>query len=72
MFSYYEAGANEMLHLDRLETPLTTPSSTIPFRRDPDFIVRQTLLNQLHEKCASPAARTAVVGLGGVGYVERT
>jgi len=53
---------------DRLnpETP-PQPSSTAPFRRDPDFIVRRILLDQLHKKCAIPAARTAVVGLGGVG-----
>jgi hypothetical protein len=48
-----------------------TPSSTIPFRRDPDFIAHQALLDQLQEKCAAPAARTALVGLGGVGYVRR-
>jgi N-terminal domain on NACHT_NTPase and P-loop NTPases len=59
------------IHPDRPETPLT-PSFTIPFRRDPDFIVRQTLLDQLHKKCTASAARTAVVGLGGVGYVKRT
>ena len=59
------------IHSDRPETP-PTPSSTIPFRRDPDFIVRQTLLDQLHEKCAAPAARTSLIGLGGVGYVKRT
>ena len=43
------------------------PSSTIPFRRDPDFVDRRTLLDQIHQKCSVPAARTALVGLGGVG-----
>lgn len=56
-----------LLHLDQPETP-PTPSSMVPFRSDPDFIARQTLLDQLHRKCAIPAARTAIVGLGGVGY----
>jgi hypothetical protein len=54
--------------LDELSTP-QIQSSTIPFRRDPNFIVRQTLLDQLHEKCATLASRTALVGFGGVGYV---
>ena len=54
------------LQLDELST-LQIQSSTIPFCRDPDFIVRQTLLDQLHEKCATLASRTALVGLGGVG-----
>ncbi|KAL9023048.1 MAG: hypothetical protein Q9196_007413 [Gyalolechia fulgens] len=46
---------------------LPTPSSTIPFRRDPDFVDRGAILDQLHQKCALPASRTALVGLGGVG-----
>ncbi|KAL8944298.1 MAG: hypothetical protein Q9211_000638 [Gyalolechia sp. 1 TL-2023] len=46
---------------------LPTPSSTIPFRRDPDFIDRGAILDQLHQKCALSASRTALVGLGGVG-----
>jgi len=54
------------IQLDK-QSNLPIQSSTIPFRRDPDFIVRQTLLDQLHEKCITPAARTALVGLGGVG-----
>lgn len=55
-----------MLSTERPRT-LPSPSSTIPFRRDSDFVDRGTILNQLHEKCASPASRTALVGLGGVG-----
>ncbi|KAF4609817.1 hypothetical protein G7Y89_g15806 [Cudoniella acicularis] len=62
------APINAEIHLppDRPETP-PTPSSTIPFRRDPDFVDRRILLDQLHQKCSLPAARTALVGLGGVG-----
>lgn len=44
------------------------PRSTVPFRRDSDFVSGGDILAQLHEKCSQPAARTALVGLGGVGY----
>ena len=46
---------------------LPCPSSTIPFGRDPDFIDRGAIFDQLLQKCALPASRTALVGLGGVG-----
>ena len=46
---------------------LPCPSSTIPFGRDPDFVDRGAIVDQLHRKCALPASRTALVGLGGVG-----
>ena len=46
---------------------LPCPSSTIPFGRDPDFVDRGDILEQLHRRCALPASRTALVGLGGVG-----
>ncbi|KAL5373074.1 hypothetical protein DPSP01_012980 [Paraphaeosphaeria sporulosa] len=49
-----------------LEIP-PAPSCAIPFRRDPDFVDRGTLLDQIREKCAAPASRIALVGLGGVG-----
>ncbi|KAI4168991.1 MAG: hypothetical protein LQ343_006022 [Gyalolechia ehrenbergii] len=42
------------------------PSSTVPFRRDPDFVDRD-ILTQIEQKCSKPASRTALVGLGGVG-----
>ena len=50
-------------------TPVTLPdpSSSIPFRRDPDFVDRGATLDEIHQKCALPASRTALVGLGGVG-----
>jgi hypothetical protein len=51
---------------ERSETP-PSPLSTVPFRRDPDFIDRQIPLDQLDEKCSAPASRVALVGLGGVG-----
>lgn len=51
------------------ETP-PAPLSTVPFRRDPDYVDRGTLLNQIYEKGTTPSARIALVGLGGVGYVK--
>ena len=36
--------------VDRPATP-PRPSSNVPFRRDPDFVDRPTLLDQLHQKC---------------------
>lgn len=52
-----------------LESP-PSPSCEIPFPRDLDFVDRGTLLDQINEKCSTPASWTALVGLGGVGYVE--
>ncbi|KAF2022819.1 hypothetical protein EK21DRAFT_119353 [Setomelanomma holmii] len=51
---------------DRPETP-PQPSCFVPFRRDSDFVERGTLLDRLRERCAAPASRVALVGLGGVG-----
>ncbi|PVH90556.1 hypothetical protein DM02DRAFT_711452 [Periconia macrospinosa] len=46
--------------------PPPTPSSTVPFRRDDDFVSRDSL-TKIRKICARPAARAALVGLGGVG-----
>ncbi len=46
---------------------LPCPSSNIPFARDPDFVNRGAIVDQLHQKSALPASRTVLVGLGGVG-----
>ncbi|KAJ6109292.1 hypothetical protein N7486_001526 [Penicillium sp. IBT 16267x] len=51
---------------ERPETP-PTPLSTVPFRRDLDFVSRGTLLDQIHEKISVPGSRIALVGVGGVG-----
>ncbi|KAI4086953.1 MAG: hypothetical protein L6R37_008370, partial [Teloschistes peruensis] len=45
------------------------PCSTVPFRRDDDFVYRNTL-DEIHARCTQPAARVALVGLGGVGDTE--
>ena len=51
--------------LDPTFTP-PTPSSTVPFRRDRDFVHRE-ILSDLQRRCSQPASRVALVGLGGVG-----
>ncbi|KAE8550227.1 hypothetical protein EYB25_006448 [Talaromyces marneffei] len=51
---------------ERPETP-PPPSSTVPFRRDPDFVDRGTLLDRILEKGSASPSRIALVGLGGVG-----
>jgi hypothetical protein len=58
--------------LQQSET-LPAPLSTVPFRRDADFVDRRTshnsatLLEQIEQRCAAPAARVALVGIGGAG-----
>ncbi|KAJ4312794.1 hypothetical protein N0V94_007267 [Neodidymelliopsis sp. IMI 364377] len=62
MASYSE----NIMFAERPETP-PQPSCNVPFRRDPDFVDRATLLHQIYEQCSAPASRVALVGLGGVG-----
>jgi hypothetical protein len=50
----------------RSKTP-DEPSSNVPFRRDPDFVARAEVTAQITAALAEPAARLALVGLGGVG-----
>ncbi|KAL8366692.1 hypothetical protein RB595_010516 [Gaeumannomyces hyphopodioides] len=59
---------NTEIHLppERPETP-PQPFATIPFSRDPDFVNRGDILDQLHQRCFDPAGRVALVGLGGIG-----
>lgn len=53
---------------DSFAEPLQTIRPiAIPFPRDPDFVDRGTLLDELKEKCSMPASRVALVGVGGVG-----
>ena len=48
------------------EIPLL-PFATIPFRRDPHFVDRGDILNEVDRRCSKPAGRAALVGLGGIG-----
>ncbi|KAK3617011.1 hypothetical protein LTR22_026872, partial [Elasticomyces elasticus] len=54
------------LPLERPETP-PRPTSNIPFRRDPDFVERKEINDQIHTILSAPGARAALAGLGGVG-----
>ncbi|KAK4065260.1 hypothetical protein Trihar35433_7380 [Trichoderma harzianum] len=51
---------------ERRET-LPRPFPLIPFNRDPDFVSRRDILDQISARCLDPAGRVALVGLGGVG-----
>ena len=62
--------ADTVISLEREESP-PLPSTNVPFRRDPHFVQRGDLLDQIHEKLATSAGRVALVGLGGVGYAVR-
>lgn len=55
-------------YMSQSKKTIPYPSSTVPFRRDPDFVDRSNILAQIGEKCSKPSARAALVGLGGVGY----
>ena len=57
----------DKLSLTVLDTStLPIPSSTVPFRRDRDFVYRE-ILSEMQSRCSQPASRVALVGLGGVG-----
>ncbi|KAJ5858068.1 hypothetical protein N7455_008962 [Penicillium solitum] len=51
---------------ERAETP-PSPLSTVPFTRDPEFVRRETLLDQIYSKNSVAGSRIALIGLGGVG-----
>jgi hypothetical protein len=60
------ASANEYPREERPETP-PSPASTVPFRRDRDFVERGALVDQINQKCVVLGSWTALIGLGGVG-----
>ncbi|EAQ93491.1 hypothetical protein CHGG_01726 [Chaetomium globosum CBS 148.51] len=62
----YNYGSIEFPPPERRETP-PIPFATIPFSRDPDFVNRGDILDQIDERCFELAGRVALVGLGGVG-----
>ncbi|CAG8104828.1 unnamed protein product [Penicillium nalgiovense] len=55
--------------VERAETP-PSPLSTVPFTRDPDFVRRDKLLDQIYNKSSVAGSRIALIGLGGVGKSE--
>jgi hypothetical protein len=59
-----------VLRTERVETP-PPPSLLIPFHRDPDFVERKELFDQIRRHCAGPGSWTALIGLGGVGCVYK-
>ncbi|KAH7128722.1 kinesin light chain [Dendryphion nanum] len=59
-------GMIQDLKISNIHPPKPSPSLIVPFRRDDDFISRDAL-NMVHQICARPAARAALVGLGGIG-----
>jgi len=66
--TYHAATTSSILQKPLADQNPSCPaaSSTVPFRRDPDFIDRNVLVD-IKEKLREPAARVAIVGLGGVG-----
>ena len=59
-----------LLHCTERTKRKREPFSTVPFSRDPDFVDRPNISAWIYEKCAGPATRAALVGLGGAGYVN--
>ena len=53
------------------QEPAPGPLSTVPFPRDPDFVDRGTLLDDIHIISSSLDSRAALVGIGGVGSVTK-
>jgi hypothetical protein len=58
--------------VEQVEDSLS-PSSTVPFRRDADFVNRKpshdhsTLLKQIEQRCTAAALRVVLVGIVGAG-----
>jgi ankyrin repeat domain-containing protein 50 len=50
---------------------LPKPCSTVPFRRDDNYVEREGLMSGILFRMSKSAARAALVGLGGVGYDNR-
>ena len=46
------------------------PSSNVPFKRDRDFVDRPSIMAWIKEMCEVRSNRAALVGLGGVGWVD--
>lgn len=58
---------NRLITVPALPETLPGPLSTVPFRRNPGFVDRGKLLDQIYEKTSVPGSTVALAGLGGVG-----
>ncbi|KAJ5720577.1 uncharacterized protein N7483_008511 [Penicillium malachiteum] len=63
---YASASGLGLIVVPEQPEPRPEPLSTVPFPHDPDFVSRDELLDQIHEKSSIPS-RIVLVGLGGVG-----
>jgi hypothetical protein len=68
--SHQDAGSEEQGQGSTARKLSHKPFSTVPFAPDADFVDRPDILAWMSDKCAGPGARAALVGLGGVGYVN--
>ncbi|KAJ6084179.1 hypothetical protein N7486_010979 [Penicillium sp. IBT 16267x] len=59
-----------IIYLAERQESRPKPISTVPFPHDPDFVSRDALLEQIHQKALIPGSRIALVGLGGVGKTQ--
>jgi hypothetical protein len=65
---YGEGEEQAMGRLEKeIDPPKVVPCSTVPFRRDSDFVDRECLVKQVTNSLSVPASRVSLVGLGGVG-----
>ncbi|KAF2186324.1 TPR-like protein [Zopfia rhizophila CBS 207.26] len=64
--TYHAAASSSLRPLAERTARRPSPSSTVPFRRDPHFVDRE-ILTEIDCKTQQPASRVALVGLGGVG-----
>lgn len=55
-----------------VQDPAKSSVSTIPFSRDPNFVGRKDILEQLESEVADPRSGlwASLWGLGGIGYVK--
>ncbi|KAJ5159346.1 uncharacterized protein N7500_008997 [Penicillium coprophilum] len=62
-----QVGANHgpIYYTSEQREPRPEPLSTVPFLHDPDFVSRDEILDQIHEKSSIPGSRIVLVGLGG-------
>ncbi|CAK1366724.1 unnamed protein product [Cercospora beticola] len=67
--SFASISAEFHLPPERAETP-PLPCSTVPLLRDPNYVSRLALLNDVDSRASVPRARVAVVGLGGTGKTQ--